>query len=92
MGGGDDGCGSGLLGVTSNKSVTFPRQNNIRPSGSCCSVWGMYTYTHTYNYAYTCCTLCSVVYKLQLLTKSKNPILKQHQSCVNVAIPKQIHT
>ena len=27
MGGGDNGCGSGLLGVTSNKFVTFPRQN-----------------------------------------------------------------
>ena len=25
MGGGDDGCGSGLLGVTSNKLVTFPK-------------------------------------------------------------------
>ena len=27
MGGGDNGCGIGLLGVTSNKLVTFPRQN-----------------------------------------------------------------
>ena len=25
MGGGDNGCGSELLGVTSNKLVTFPR-------------------------------------------------------------------
>ena len=36
MGGGDNGCGIQLLGVTSNKLVTFPRQNSIRPSGSCC--------------------------------------------------------
>ena len=28
MGGGDNGCGIGLLGVTSNKLVTFPRQNS----------------------------------------------------------------
>ena len=26
MGGGDNGCGIWLLGVTSNKIVTFPRQ------------------------------------------------------------------
>ena len=41
MGGDDSGCDIGLLGVTSNKLVTFPRQNSIRPSSSCCSVWGM---------------------------------------------------
>ena len=41
MGGGDNGCGIGLLGVTSNKLVTLPRRNSIRPSGSCCFVWGM---------------------------------------------------
>ena len=46
MGGGGNGCGSGLLVVTSNKLVTFPRWNSIRLSGgewmdSCCSVWGM---------------------------------------------------
>ena len=39
MGGGDSGCGSVFLGVTSN--ITFPKQNSIRPLGSCCSVWGM---------------------------------------------------
>ena len=32
MGGGDYGCGIGFLGVTSNKLVTFPRRNSIRPS------------------------------------------------------------
>ena len=41
MGGGDNGCDIWLLGVTSNKLVTFPGQNSIRLSGSCCSVWGM---------------------------------------------------
>ena len=41
MGGGGNGCGSGLLVVTSNKLVTFPRWNSIRLSGPCCSVWGM---------------------------------------------------
>ena len=30
IGGGDDGFGSGLLGVTSNKYVTFP---SVHPSG-----------------------------------------------------------
>jgi len=41
MGGGDGGCGIGLLEVTSNNLVTFPRQNSIRPwahaasSGEC---------------------------------------------------------
>ena len=41
MGGDGNGCGIGLLGVTSNKLVTFPRQNSIRPwahaapSGEC---------------------------------------------------------
>ena len=34
-----NGCGSGLLGVTFNKQVTFPRQNSICALGSCCSVW-----------------------------------------------------
>ena len=33
MEGGDNGCGIGFLRVTSNKLVTFPRQNSIRPSG-----------------------------------------------------------
>jgi len=41
MAGGDNGCDIWLLGVISSKLVTFPRQNSIRPSGSCCSVWGM---------------------------------------------------
>ena len=41
MAGGGSGCGIGFLGVISNKLVTFPRRNSIRPSGSCCSVWGM---------------------------------------------------
>ena len=41
MGVGDSACGIWLLGVTSNKLVTFPRQNSIHPSGSCCTVWGM---------------------------------------------------
>ena len=36
MGGDGSGCGSGLLGVTSNKQVTFPRQNSMDPLGSCC--------------------------------------------------------
>ena len=31
MGGGDNGCGSWLLGATSNKTVAFPRQDSIRP-------------------------------------------------------------
>ena len=38
MGGGDNGCGNGLLGVTSNKLATFPRQNRrayAAPSGEC---------------------------------------------------------
>ena len=38
MGGGDNGCDIGLLGVTSNKSVTFPRRNtqaHAAPSGEC---------------------------------------------------------
>ena len=34
MGGGGNGCGSGLLVVTSNKLVTFPRWNSIRLSGN----------------------------------------------------------
>ena len=37
MGRGDSGCGIGLLGVASNKLVTIPRHNSIRPLGSCCS-------------------------------------------------------
>ena len=31
MGGGDSGCGIGLLRVTFNKLVTFPRQSSMSP-------------------------------------------------------------
>jgi len=37
MGGDGNGCGIGMLGVTSNKSATFPRRNNICPL----DVWGV---------------------------------------------------
>ena len=61
MGGGVNGCDSGLLGVTSNKWVTFPRRNSIHPSGSCCSIWGMVhvcmyvcIYVCMYEWMYVC--------------------------------------
>ena len=46
MGGDGSGCGIGLLEVISNKLVTLPKQNSIRPSVSCCSVWGMYLHSN----------------------------------------------
>ena len=58
MAGGDNGCGIWLLEVTSNKLVTFPRQNSIPPSASCC--WNVtvvitctvYLVMSTYNYLF----------------------------------------
>ena len=41
MGGGDSGCGIGLLGVTSNKLVTFPRRlGNVTIMCVCVCVCG----------------------------------------------------
>ena len=76
MGIDDSGCGIGLLGVTSNKLVTLPRQNSICPSGSCCSVWEMFTYLFTLVYVFVYqTTLSQSSYSKEMLGKARGHFL-----------------